>query len=116
MRVQLVGVNVPVLLVAKETVPVGVEGLVVDLSTTLAVQVTAPLTITDPGMQLMVVCVGFAPDTVVTVTVTLFEAVFAFPSVAVTDTVNVPAVLNVVVKLVPVPDDGLPPVAVQANV
>ncbi len=40
-------------------------------------------------------------------------AVFAFASVAVTLTVYVPCALYVVVKVEPVPVDGLPPVAVQ---
>jgi hypothetical protein len=39
-----------------------------------------------------------------------------FVSVAVTEIVKVPAPLYVVLKLVPLPDDGLPPVAVHANV
>jgi len=43
-------------------------------------------------------------------------AVFAFPSVIVMPTVKVPSVLYVVVKLDPVPDEGIPPVAVQAKV
>jgi len=49
-RVQLadVGVNVPVELVVKLTEPVGVVGLV-ELSVTVAVQVLAVLTVTEPG-------------------------------------------------------------------
>jgi len=43
-------------------------------------------------------------------------AVFALPSVTVTETENVPALLYVVVKLDPVPVAGEPPVAVHANV
>ena len=46
----------------------------------------------------------------------LAVAVFAFPSVTVTDTENGPAVLYVAVKLAPVPEAGDPPVAVHANV
>ena len=46
----------------------------------------------------------------------LAVAVCAFVSVTVTDTVNIPAALYVVVKLLPVPLEGLPPVAVQSNV
>jgi hypothetical protein len=42
--------------------------------------------------------------------------VAAFASVTVTVTVLDPAVEYVVVKLAPVPLDGLPPVAVHANV
>jgi hypothetical protein len=52
----------------------------------------------------------------VIVTVAEFDAVAELPSVALTDTVNVPAVLYVVLKLEPVPVDGEPPVAVQAKV
>src|SRR5205807_6874518 len=43
-------------------------------------------------------------------------AVFALESVTVTETDPVPFALNVVVKLAPVPDAGLPPVVVQLNV
>jgi hypothetical protein len=43
------------------------------------------------------------------------EAVWAFPSVTVTETVNVPVLAYIVVKLEPEPEAGLPPVAVQAN-
>jgi hypothetical protein len=43
-------------------------------------------------------------------------AVFALPSVTVTLTLLVPFELYVVVKLAPVPEAGLPPVAVHANV
>jgi len=43
-----VGVNVPVELVVKLTEPVGVVGLV-DVSVTVAVQVLAVLTVTEPG-------------------------------------------------------------------
>jgi hypothetical protein len=43
------------------------------------------------------------------------DAVCEFMSVAVAVTVNVPAVLYMVVKLEPVPVEGDPPVAVQAN-
>jgi len=43
-------------------------------------------------------------------------AVFALASVIVTETVNVPGELKVVVKLELVPVAGLPPVAVQENV
>ena len=42
-------------------------------------------------------------------------AVLALPSVVITDMVKVPDG-NDVVKLAPMPDDGLPPVAVHANV
>jgi len=43
-------------------------------------------------------------------------AVFAFRSVTVTETVYVPLTLYVVLKLAPVPEEGVPPVAVHANV
>jgi hypothetical protein len=43
-------------------------------------------------------------------------AVFALPSVAVTLMVYVPFTLYVVLKALPLPEAGLPPVAVQANV
>ena len=46
----------------------------------------------------------------------LAVAVWVFPSVTVTDTENVPALLYVVEKLEPVPEAGEPPVAVHANV
>jgi hypothetical protein len=48
--------------------------------------------------------------------VALELAVFEFPSVALTLTVKVPAVLKVVAKLDPVPVAGVPPVAVHAKV
>jgi hypothetical protein len=43
-------------------------------------------------------------------------AVIVFASVAVTETVLLPLTLYDTVKLAPVPDAGLPPVAVHANV
>ena len=57
-----------------------------------------------------------ASDVAEIVIVWLAVAVFEFPSVTVTETVNVFALLYVVVKLDPVPLAGDPPVAVQANV
>ena len=42
--------------------------------------------------------------------------VWVFASVIVTETVNVPVFAYIVVKLAPVPEAGLPPVAVHANV
>ena len=50
-RVQLaeVGLNVPVELVVKLMEPVGVDGLVVDVSATVAVQLVGLLTWTDEG-------------------------------------------------------------------
>ena len=50
------GLKLPVLLVAKSTLPVGTVGLV-DVSITRAVQVVGLLTTTDPGEQVTVVCV-----------------------------------------------------------
>ena len=50
------------------------------------------------------------------VTVADWEAVAAFASVAVTVIVLLPFVLYVVLKVAPVPDAGLPPVAVHENV
>jgi len=50
------------------------------------------------------------------VTVAELVAVAPVASVAVTDIESVPFVLYIVVKLAPVPDDGVPPVAVQAKV
>jgi hypothetical protein len=54
--------------------------------------------------------------TTVTTTVADAVAVFAFASVIVTLTVKVPAPLNTVENVAAVPDAGVPPVAVQANV
>jgi hypothetical protein len=51
------GLNVPVLLVVKLIVPVGVVGLV-DISMTFAVQVVAVFTGTEPGEQFTLVCVA----------------------------------------------------------
>jgi hypothetical protein len=53
------GLKVPVLLVVKDMVPVGVVGLN-DVSVTLAVQIVAALTRTEPGEQAMVVVVGLS--------------------------------------------------------
>ena len=56
-RVQLVdGLKTPELLVVKSTVPVGVVGLV-EVSFTLAVQLVAALTTTEPGEQVTTVVV-----------------------------------------------------------
>jgi len=96
--VHLVRLNLPVLFVVNDTVPVGVVG-VVDLSITFTVQVVVPFTRTEPGEQLTVVCVGCPVETGVTVTVMLFDAVFAFASVTVTLTISLPAELNDVEKL-----------------
>jgi len=53
------GLKVPVLFVVKATVPVGVVGLV-EVSITRAVQLVATLTVTEPGEQVMLVCVECA--------------------------------------------------------
>jgi hypothetical protein len=59
-----VPVNVPVPLVKKLTVPVGVDVPVLFVSVTVAVQDEALLTITDAGKQLTLVVVGFFGCTV----------------------------------------------------
>lgn len=53
------GLKVPVLLVVKATVPVGAVGLDEE-SVTLAVQVVATLTRTEPGEQVIVVVVEWS--------------------------------------------------------
>ena len=50
------GLKVPVEFVVKLTLPVGIVGLV-EVSMTLAVQVVGVFTTTEPGEQLMFVCV-----------------------------------------------------------
>jgi hypothetical protein len=77
-----------------------------------AVQETAVPTV-PVGGQLTVTASAWIE---VTVIVAVADAVFEFVSVTTTDTVKVPAVLYVVVRLLPVPEAGLPPVAVHANV
>ena len=57
-QLAVVGLNVPVELVVKLTEPVGVDGLVVDVSATVAVQLVGLLTWTDEGKQRTVVLVG----------------------------------------------------------
>jgi len=55
-RLQLVaGANVPVELEPKLTPPVGVDAVPTSISVTVAVQVELPLTVTWPGLQLIVV-------------------------------------------------------------
>jgi len=78
----------------------------------VAVHETAVPTVPDVG-QLIVTARG---DVGLIVTVADFEFVTAFASVPVTEIVLLPLVEYVVLKLEPVPDAGLPPVAVQANV
>ena len=50
------GLKLPVLFVVNFTVPVGLVGLV-EVSITRAMQTVATLTVTEPGEQLMLVCV-----------------------------------------------------------
>ena len=55
-RLQLVaGANVPVELEPKLTPPVGVDAVPTSISVTVVVQVELPLTVTWPGLQLIVV-------------------------------------------------------------
>jgi len=61
-NVQLVALNVPVELVVKVTVPVGVIAPVPDESATVAVQVDAWLLLTDAGLQETVVVVDRMVD------------------------------------------------------
>jgi hypothetical protein len=53
------GLKLPVLFVVNTTVPVGLVGLV-EVSITRAVQLVETLTVTEPGEQVMLVCVGWA--------------------------------------------------------
>ncbi len=53
------GLKLPVLFDVNVTLPVGVVG-VVDMSITRAVQVVPVPTMTEPGMHVMLVCVGWA--------------------------------------------------------
>lgn len=76
-----------------------------------AVQETAVPTVPVEGQVIVTTSEG-----AVIVTVADLVEVAEFVSVAVTDMVKVPAVLYVVLKLDPVPEAGLPPVAVHANV
>ena len=57
MREQGLPVNVPALLLLKETVPVGVTGVPVSVSVTVSVQVVRSFTATEPGLQLTAVVV-----------------------------------------------------------
>ena len=53
------GLKLPVLFVVNATEPVGIVG-VDEVSITRAVQLVAMLTITEPGRQVTLVCVGWA--------------------------------------------------------
>jgi hypothetical protein len=66
-RVQVVELKVPVLLVVKVTVPVGVTAPVPELSTTVAVHVEATLSRTLAGEQATVVVVERIVDAIVKV-------------------------------------------------
>jgi len=105
------GLKVPVELVVKLTLPVGVVGLV-DVSVTVAVHVLAVLIVTELGAQLTVVLVG-AMAGAVTVTLTLVGAVVAPKGEPVTITLNDPvgvdAEVPIVRTLVPVGVTGLVP-------
>ena len=72
--------------------------------------VTAVPTVPDVGPA--IVTAGGVPEMAI---VADAVAVLALESVIVTDTVFDPFVVYVVVKLAPVPEAGLPPVAVHAN-
>jgi len=64
-RLQLVdGVKLPVLSLAKPTVPVGVVAPSAELSVTVAVQTVPVLTVTDVGTQLTLVEVEWAAGAV----------------------------------------------------
>ncbi len=64
-RVQLgAGVKVPVELVVKSTVPVGVVAPLAEVSVTVAVHDEDWLTCTLPGLHVMLVVVGWACDTI----------------------------------------------------
>jgi hypothetical protein len=75
----------------------------VNVTAVPTVPVVGPVTVTTSGDALIRIVL----DAV---------AVFALESVIVTDTVYVPFTAYVVVKLAPVPEAGLPPVAVQLKV
>ena len=108
------GLKDPVSFVTKVTVPVGMLG-VVDTSITLAVQVVTMLKMTEPGMHVILVWVGWSPETVVTLTVMLFDAVFPFASVTVTLTMTDPVDVNVVEKVDAVAVEFTAPLTDQAN-
>lgn len=101
----------PVELVVKLTVPVGVVGLA-DESVTVAVHVVAVFTVTELGAQLTVVVVG-ATTGAVMVTITVVGAVVAPNGEPVTikldDPVGVKALVPIVKILVPVGVTGLVP-------
>jgi hypothetical protein len=107
--------------VVEKLVPVPLDGVppvAVQLMVTapvpplvVAVQATAVPTVPVVG-QVTVTVKAFG----LMVTVAEAVAVTAFASVTVTLTVWAPVVAYCVVKLVPVPLDGVPPVAVHANV
>jgi len=73
------------------------------------------LKMTEPGMHVILVWVGWSPETVVTLTVMLFDAVFPFASVTVTLTMTDPVDVNVVEKVDAVAVEFTAPLTDQAN-
>ena len=89
-------VNVPLPLLANDTVPVGVTAVPAELSVTVAVQVTVPPMLIELGEQLTLVMV--VRDVTVTVVLALLVA-WAVSPLYVADTASVPAVVAVIVTL-----------------
>jgi len=89
-------VNVPVPLLANDTVPVGVTAVPAELSVTVAVHVTVPPTLIEEGEQLTLVMV--VRDVTVTVVQALLVA-WAVSPLYVAHTDRVPAVVAVTVTL-----------------
>ncbi len=105
------GMKVPELLLEKATLPVGVVGLV-EVSNTLAVQLVAVLTRTEPGVQVKTVFVGWSVgETEVTVTATVVGLVVAPRGEPVTMTLYGPTTTDdatAIVKVLVAPDvDGV---------
>ncbi len=103
--------KVPELLLEKATLPVGVVGLV-EVSNTLAVQLVAVLTRTEPGVQVKTVFVGWSVgETEVTVTATVVGLVVAPRGEPVTMTLYGPTTTDdatAIVKVLVAPDvDGV---------
>jgi len=89
-------VNVPVPLLANDTVPVGVTAVPAELSVTVAVHVTLPPMLIEDGEQLTLVMV--VRDVTVTVLLPVLVAWMVSP-LYVADTVRVPAAVAVIVTL-----------------
>jgi hypothetical protein len=108
-RLQAVDVKVPVELVVKLTVPVGLVGLL-EVSVTVAVHVLGVLTVTEPGEQLTVMLVDATTGAVI-VTLTLVAVVVAPRGEPVTMKLYEPAATEdatlIVNSLVPVGVTGL---------